>query len=197
MRMRNQSNETSSMLKLECVNCGAPIDIGPELSVFACGFCGTKQRVERKGGTVSLLKVEEAIRAVQRGTDRTAAELAIPRLSKELAELDAEMKAALTAAEKRRIAAESGRRILSLTSFFVLLLVGPLLIATVRNSSAATLTVTVLWLASLVALPVFLYRQAKRAPDLSTSIRAHFQPRFERIKAHMDANRAILDKLPE
>jgi cysteine sulfinate desulfinase/cysteine desulfurase-like protein len=57
------------------------------MDVFACAFCGSQQRVERKGGTVALHKIKGAIKAVQRGTDRTAAELALPRLEKELAEI--------------------------------------------------------------------------------------------------------------
>lgn len=55
---------------------------------FACGYCGTEQIVRRQGGTVSLKMVTEAISRVQTGTDRTAAELAIRRLTEELAALD-------------------------------------------------------------------------------------------------------------
>jgi len=65
------------------------------MGVFACAFCGTNQRVVTKGGTVSLQPVEQAIKEVQRGTDRTAAELAIPRLQAELKANELARKAAL------------------------------------------------------------------------------------------------------
>jgi uncharacterized membrane protein YphA (DoxX/SURF4 family) len=60
------------------------------MDVFACAYCGTQQRVERKGGTIALRRLAEAVTAVQRGTDRTAAELAIARLDRNLAGLAAE-----------------------------------------------------------------------------------------------------------
>jgi hypothetical protein len=51
---------------------------------FACGYCGTEQVVERKGGTVALKPITDAIARVQVGTDKTAAELALNRLPQEL-----------------------------------------------------------------------------------------------------------------
>src|ERR1035441_10760163 len=45
---------------------------------------------QRRGGTVILKAVTEAIHKVQIGTDKTAAELAIVRLNKELEELKAD-----------------------------------------------------------------------------------------------------------
>jgi hypothetical protein len=57
------------------------------MTQFACGYCGSNQVVERSGGTVSLKPVVEAVARVQIGTDKTAAELAIPRLQQELSRL--------------------------------------------------------------------------------------------------------------
>ena len=54
------------------------------METFACGYCGASQIVERHGGTVSLKLVNDAIQKVQQGTDKTAAELAIKRLTKDL-----------------------------------------------------------------------------------------------------------------
>jgi len=47
------------------------------MTEFACGYCGSNLIVERKGGTVSLKSVTDAIGKVQIGTDKTAAELAL------------------------------------------------------------------------------------------------------------------------
>lgn len=74
----------SQVIKLNCQNCGSTLDISQDMEKFACGYCGTSQIVERKGGVVQLKKVTDAIGKVQRGTDKTAAELALVRLPKEL-----------------------------------------------------------------------------------------------------------------
>ena len=46
--------------------------------------------VQRQGGTISLRPVTDAIRLVQAGTDKTAAELALKRLSGELQNVEFE-----------------------------------------------------------------------------------------------------------
>lgn len=78
------------IISLKCPNCGAAVSITPELDVFACGYCGAQQMVQRGSGTVSLKLLGEAIARIQHGTDRTAAELAIRRLREELATLEVE-----------------------------------------------------------------------------------------------------------
>jgi hypothetical protein len=72
---------------LKCPSCSAPLNVSPDMERFACGHCGTEQIVLRRGGTVALKLVSEAVSRVQAGTDRTAAELAIRRLSDEIAAL--------------------------------------------------------------------------------------------------------------
>jgi hypothetical protein len=74
----------SAIVKLACVSCGAALEIGPDLDQLACGYCGTSQMVKRSGGAISLAPLVEGIRRVERGVDRTAAELAIKRLEGEL-----------------------------------------------------------------------------------------------------------------
>ena len=75
------------ILTLKCPSCGAALEIAPDMERFACGYCGTEQIVQRRGGTVALKAITAAITQIQIGTDRTAAELAIQRLSRELATL--------------------------------------------------------------------------------------------------------------
>jgi ribosomal protein S27E len=74
-------------INLNCANCGAKLEVYGDMDRLACGYCGTELVVQRRGGTVVLKAVTEAIRKVQIGTDKTAAELAIARHEKELAEL--------------------------------------------------------------------------------------------------------------
>jgi ribosomal protein S27AE len=72
------------VVTLSCSSCGAALDIAPDMSRFACGYCGATLAVERRGGTIALKGVVDAVERVQVGTDKTAAELAIARLTREL-----------------------------------------------------------------------------------------------------------------
>lgn len=74
-------------IPLTCKNCGGKLEIYDDMDRFACGYCGTELAVERRGGTVSLKAISEAIQKVQAGTDKTAAELAIVRYENELKDL--------------------------------------------------------------------------------------------------------------
>ncbi|MEK6406257.1 MAG: hypothetical protein AABN34_04760 [Acidobacteriota bacterium] len=73
-----------SVVTLKCPTCGASLGISADMDRFACGYCGTEQIVERRGGTVALKPIADAIAKVQVGTDKTTAELALKRLPQEL-----------------------------------------------------------------------------------------------------------------
>lgn len=72
-------------IALFCTSCGAKLEITPDIERFVCLHCGTHHVVRRGGGIVSLQPLVEGLVRVQQGTDRTAAELAIRRLSEEIA----------------------------------------------------------------------------------------------------------------
>lgn len=72
-------------INLNCANCAAKLDVYDDMERFACGHCGTDWIAQRRGGTVALKAVTEAIQKVQIGTDKTAAELALLRLGREWA----------------------------------------------------------------------------------------------------------------
>lgn len=78
------------ILALKCAGCGAALEITPDMDQFACGYCGLSQRVDRNGGTVSLKRLEAVVQKIQDATASTAAELALPRLKRELAAIDKE-----------------------------------------------------------------------------------------------------------
>ena len=78
------------IISLKCANCGAKLEIDEKMDRFSCAYCGIEQYVERRGGTVSL-RLVDAIRKVQAGTDKTAAELALRRLDEELKQATKEL----------------------------------------------------------------------------------------------------------
>jgi len=77
-------------ITLSCPSCGAKLEITQDINRFACSHCGQEHLVKRSGGIVSLSPVVDAINQVKFGVDKTAAELALERISKEIAILVAE-----------------------------------------------------------------------------------------------------------
>jgi hypothetical protein len=78
----------TDFITLSCPSCGAKLNISEDIERFACSYCGQEHIVKRSGGIVSLSPVVAAIKDVQYGTDKTAAELAIVRIQKEISELE-------------------------------------------------------------------------------------------------------------
>lgn len=74
----------SDFITLSCPSCGGKLQITPDLDRFACTHCGTEHIVRRGTGVISLAPVVEGLRQVQTGVDKTAAELAIVRLTQEI-----------------------------------------------------------------------------------------------------------------
>ncbi len=50
---------------------------------FACGYCGTEIAVQRRGGTIVLKSITQAVKNMPTGADKTSAELALMRLKEE------------------------------------------------------------------------------------------------------------------
>lgn len=183
-----------ALMKLSCVNCSAPLEIGDDLERFACSYCGTNQIVERAGGIVALKKVQTAIHAVQRGTDRTAAELALPRLNKELAEAQAARVAVQNASKEVMDRAKSGRKTLTIVTAFILFMVGPMGIISAANvSDNLAVALVPVWFISMIAIPIFVFRRVKLPADTSKEKLASADQAIDRIQKQIAANRAILD----
>jgi predicted RNA-binding Zn-ribbon protein involved in translation (DUF1610 family) len=79
------------IVTLSCPFCGGNLQIAQDIDRFVCGYCGSEHIVRRGGGIVSLAPVVEGLRNVQTGVDKTAAELAIVRLSTEIDALEEEL----------------------------------------------------------------------------------------------------------
>jgi hypothetical protein len=58
-----------------------------EMEQFACGYCGTEIAVQRRGGTVVLKSITQAVKNMADGADKTSAELALMRLKEEAGNL--------------------------------------------------------------------------------------------------------------
>ena len=98
---------------LTCPSCGGKLEITPDIDHFACSHCGREHIVKRSGSIVSLSPVVDAIKQVGVGVDKTAAELAIVRLQKEIYTFQA---------EKVNLLQTSPQPTLNLLSIFLLVL---------------------------------------------------------------------------
>ena len=74
----------ADFVTLSCPSCGGKLEITNDVERFACSHCGREHIVKRSGGIVSLLPVVDALNRVGAGVDKTAAELAIARLQKDI-----------------------------------------------------------------------------------------------------------------
>lgn len=184
------------ILSLSCANCSAPLEIDGDTERFVCAYCGSAQVLERKGGTVSLKKVESAIHAVQRGTDRTAAELAIPRLTRERDEVRAERATALKAHAENYERARSGRFKLSAVIFVALVFIGGTVSGDINVNPTIQSVIRFVWMIAVFGIPIFVFRRVKLPPNDPKKVSGEYDVRLARIEEHLLANRSILDRLP-
>lgn len=99
--------EVVRTVALRCASCGARLEISPDVDQFSCAYCGTEQCVVRSGGTIALKMIGEAIARVESASDRTAAELALQRLSGKIADLEREKSQAMARWDQRAASAFS------------------------------------------------------------------------------------------
>ena len=75
---------STDFITLSCPSCGGKLQVSNSIDRFACANCGTEHIVRRGGGIVSL---EQVMGGVKQGVDKTASELAVVRINKEITEL--------------------------------------------------------------------------------------------------------------
>lgn len=80
-----------SLLSLGCPNCGANLQFNPALTQFACSYCGASVAVHSEGGTVSLSRIAASVGRLESHAEKVAAELALARYEKQIAELEARL----------------------------------------------------------------------------------------------------------
>ena len=78
----------SEFVTLSCPSCGGKLQITSDVERFACAHCGKEHLVKRGGGIISIQPLMDGLVKVQAGVDKTASELAIVRLSKEIPALE-------------------------------------------------------------------------------------------------------------
>jgi DNA-directed RNA polymerase subunit RPC12/RpoP len=76
---------------LKCENCGAPLEVSDDTERVACMHCKATMLAVRRGGAVSLKRVEEKLGAIVGTLDRSADELTLMRLRSDLEAVQREL----------------------------------------------------------------------------------------------------------
>lgn len=185
------------LLTLSCANCSAPLEVAVDLERFTCSYCGTAQIVERSGGVISTRKLEAAINAVQRGTDRTAAELAMPRLTRELDELMEQRAQVVHRLQHRMEQARNGRFKVAVIATLVVVVLWAIFVS--PNKPESTLgeivQIVVFWIVA-IGTPALVYRKTKLPKINLVQETEHLDEKIDKVREHIKANRRILDTLP-
>lgn len=75
------------MITLSCPTCGSKLKVTDQIHLLVCLHCGNEHMVVRDSGTMYLAPLAQDVRQIRVGVDKTAAELAVARLSKEIEQL--------------------------------------------------------------------------------------------------------------
>lgn len=78
----------ANLITLTCPTCGAKLKLKDGIHLLVCASCGNEHMVHRDGGAIYLAPIAQDVKHIRVGVDKTAAELAIPRLRKEIEALD-------------------------------------------------------------------------------------------------------------
>lgn len=90
MNQYQAKSESASpdFLTLTCPSCGSKLKLASQVHILVCAHCGNEHMVHRDGGAVYLAPLVQDVKQIRVGVDKTAAELAVARLTKEIAVLD-------------------------------------------------------------------------------------------------------------
>lgn len=79
------------IISVACPSCGARVKRTDDFERVQCEYCGNELFVDWSNGNISLVKFERSLRDMKSGVDKTASELAIVRLEKEIKQLSKEI----------------------------------------------------------------------------------------------------------
>ncbi len=203
-----------AVVALKCPNCGGKLEISSQMSNFACGTCAANVTVQRRGGTVSL-SLAEAFERVQVAADKTAAELALGRLTEELAKaetdrINVERATAAGVAEReatiaRRLEGKTDRNF-AVGVFVVAWIVFTIIVKAFKSLEGASGVIGIV-LSGVVTIPVVLILLRGRAAQVQRLKReiekvrrkgkedlANVDGQIEDIRARLAKNSAIVER---
>jgi hypothetical protein len=82
----------TDFVTLTCPTCGSKLKVTKQIHLLACAHCGNEHMVVRDSGTLYLAPLAKDVRQIRVGVDKTAAELAVVRLAKEIEVLETQIR---------------------------------------------------------------------------------------------------------
>jgi hypothetical protein len=143
-------------ITLTCPTCGGKLKVTDQIHLLACAHCGNEHFVHRDGGAIYLAPLAQDVRHIRVGVDKTAAELAVARLTKEVADLDAAMEVTTAWTIDQWIPESSGEN-----AARVLAIVAILLAAVSMMAGGQAMGVFML-VTFIFCVSVFMYLKAQR-----------------------------------
>jgi predicted RNA-binding Zn-ribbon protein involved in translation (DUF1610 family) len=168
-------------ITLTCPTCGGKLQITDKISTFACGHCGNEHIVHREGGAVYLAPLAQDVRHIRTGVDKTAAELAVARLSKEVATLESELNEVMAITDDEWAGGLTAVKVLAVFGVFLLIY------------SLQSANIFMFLLQILIAIGA-LWLAFKTYQDRKNKIESLRNAEVERINALLDPKYAQLEK---
>lgn len=81
----------ADFLTLTCPTCGSKLKVTDKIHILVCASCGNEHMVHRDGGAIYLAPIAQDVQQIRVGVDKTAAELAMARLTKEIEQINAQI----------------------------------------------------------------------------------------------------------
>ncbi|HEX3152942.1 MAG TPA: hypothetical protein VHR66_33025 [Gemmataceae bacterium] len=78
----------SDFITLACPSCAGNLQITSDADRFTCKYCGRGHIIRRQNGIITVAPIMEKLEKIASGVDRHASELAIPRLKREVRNLE-------------------------------------------------------------------------------------------------------------
>lgn len=152
----------------------------------------TPAACRRSGGVASTRKLEVAIIAVQRGTDRTAAELAMPRLARELEGVRKRRAQVIQQLESRLGKSKTDRRTIAIIAVVCVAILWAIFLGPTLDTAWQILC----FFGVVIGTLVLVYKKYRLPQfDLAQETKT-LDEQIDRIEAHIQANRRILETLP-
>lgn len=180
----NGSKTAQTLLTLTCPSCGSKLKVTEQVHLLVCANCGNEYMVHRDGGAVYLGPIAQDVKQIRVGVDKTAAELAVARLTKEISAVNDELEDAKRQDYTHLIATSNDE-----TLFFIgIIATGILtLVCVATGQSAASLV----FLSLLIPLVFFHSRAGKKR---RTKIELVRNTEIERLESIFISKKAALRK---
>lgn len=168
----------TEFISLTCPSCGGKLQITSDIERFACANCGNEHLVKRSGGIISLQPVLQKLNEVQASAEKTASELAIPRIERELGRLHQ---------QKRQIemsASQSASPYLIIGSGVAIIALLITVFTSFQNGLANVFCVSI-WLVEIIGFAVLVRRSEKLKNDERVkAIEIEIETKEKELKNH-------------